>query len=161
VAWLCDAGPVVVMLAHCVTVWLTLAVPFPFELNWVMLAACEPVWLCSDVGSEGGEHALGPCSAVCVTVALSAPEPLVCWITQVWLTVPADVVDDCSVQVALFEPDVEIWTIVHVWDDPSLLELLVPPAHETELDPPAAVVNWRTWCDLVQVHPLPGHFGPA
>jgi hypothetical protein len=80
---------------------------------------------------------------------------------QVWLTVPADVVDDCSLQLALLEPDDETWMIVQVWEDPSLLALLEPPTHETELAPPAAVVNWRTRWDFVHVQPLPGHFGPA
>ena len=77
---------------------------------------------------------------------------------------PALVVDACSVQVALFPPLVETWTIVHVWAEDVELELTEPPppleVQATELTPPA-VASWRTRCAFVHVQPLPGHFGPA
>ncbi len=83
---------------------------------------------------------------------------------QLWLIVPLDVVEACSVHVALFWPEVETWTIVHVCADEVLLEETEPPpplaVQLTELVPPA-VVNCRTRCDFVQFHPLPGHLAPA
>ncbi len=164
VAWLCAAALLVVVPAHCVAVWLTFAVPPPDELHWITLAVWVPPSLWRSLVPEGGEHALGPCRLVCVTVALFLPEPDCCWMLQVWASVPALVVDACSVQVALFPPLVETWTIVHAWAEDVELELTEPPppleVQATELTPPA-VASWRTRCAFVHVQPLPGHFGPA
>jgi len=100
-----------------------------------------------------------------VTVAVFEPEPLVCVMLQACVIVPVRVLEDCSLQVAEFEPDVETWTIVHDSDEEPELEPTDPPPplalQTTLLTVPPIVENWRTRCDLVQVQPLPGHLGPA
>jgi hypothetical protein len=59
VAWVCKAEPDVVVLAHCVAVWLIVAVPFPDVLYWTIEALCVPLWVWSDV-PEGGAQELAP-----------------------------------------------------------------------------------------------------
>jgi hypothetical protein len=69
-----------------------------------------------------------------------------------------------SVQVAVFEPVDETWTILHVLDEvpPELTTEPPPPLalQETELTPPA-IATWRTRGAFVHVQPLPGQLGPA